>query len=350
MDAAEYLPEARGAIDIFQLEPERITVAGWLVHPEHPIDRVRVAVDGQSLGAFEIHQRPDVAASLKGVRHAESSGFRAQADIRVQDRSIHSVEVIGTLGSREEIAFVSDRLGAQYRPVVPKPELIYRVSGNRDPQLFLETGLRLARQMVGHIRRHLPDDGPRPTRLLDWGCGCGRMTQFLPELMPGIALSGCDIDAEAIGWLSQQLPAASFATNGLCPPLPFPDDSFDVVTAVSVMTHLTPRLQLRWLKEIRRVLRPGGLFAVSIHGSHAAAITLRRYWRWLLPIVGITAAGRERTLQGVAPRRYYRGTFQTLDYTRKRWGEIFEFRGVAEAGLDGYQDILLLRKPALPRP
>ena len=53
--------------------------------------------------------------------------------------------------------------------------------------------------------------------------------------------------------------------NGPEPPLPYADDSFDLVYALSVLTHLPVETQRRWLDELARVARDWVL--VSIHGE-----------------------------------------------------------------------------------
>jgi len=58
------------------------------------------------------------------------------------------------------------------------------------------------------------------------------------------------------------------------PPLPFPDNSFDLIYAVSVFTHLSEEHQRTWLPELRRVLRPGGrLLLVDIGGEQTSTHT-----------------------------------------------------------------------------
>ena len=56
-----------------------------------------------------------------------------------------------------------------------------------------------------------------------------------------------------------------FEVNGPEPPLPYADDSFDLVYALSVLTHLPVETQRRWLEELARVAREWVL--VSIHGE-----------------------------------------------------------------------------------
>src|SRR5262249_14848680 len=50
-------------------------------------------------------------------------------------------------------------------------------------------------------------------------------------------------------------------------PLRYRDASFDLVYAFSVFTHLPESLQLAWMGELRRVLRPGGYLLISLHGE-----------------------------------------------------------------------------------
>jgi SAM-dependent methyltransferase len=50
-------------------------------------------------------------------------------------------------------------------------------------------------------------------------------------------------------------------------PPPYADDSFDLVYAISVFTHLTQDVAVAWAAEMRRVLRPGGMFFFTTRGA-----------------------------------------------------------------------------------
>src|SRR5262249_27140661 len=78
---------------------------------------------------------------------------------------------------------------------------------------------------------------------------------------------GTDLNPAAVRWCRTNLAFASFEENGLAPPLPFEDGRFELVYALSVFTHLPEELQLAWMKELRRVLRPGGWLLLSTHGD-----------------------------------------------------------------------------------
>jgi SAM-dependent methyltransferase len=149
---------------------------------------------------------------------------------------------------------------------LPPPALIVRVAGTGDTAWFLESG-RLAAEA---IRDALRGDGAEIGQLraiLDFGCGCGRVTRRWAGLR-GVSVYGSDRDERAIEWSRRNLPFAEFETNGLAPPLVFEDASFDLVYALSVLTHLPEELQRLWLRELHRVLRPGGRLLVTTHGEH----------------------------------------------------------------------------------
>jgi SAM-dependent methyltransferase len=149
---------------------------------------------------------------------------------------------------------------------VPPPRLIMRVAGTPDPAWFLESGRLAAASIRGAL-----DRAGRPVEelgaILDFGCGCGRVTRRWATL-DGVAVHGSDRNAAAIEWCRHNLGFAHFETNGLAPPLPYADGSFDLVYALSVFTHLTEELGLAWAAELERVLRPGGQLLLTTHGDH----------------------------------------------------------------------------------
>jgi SAM-dependent methyltransferase len=133
-----------------------------------------------------------------------------------------------------------------------------RVAMTADADWFLRTG----RAAYDAIAAHAPLDDVGS--VLDFGCGCGRVTRYFDRFDGAVA--GSDLSRPAVDWCRENLPFATFELNGLHPPLRFADASFDLVYALSVFTHLTAELQLAWRDEVLRVLRPGGLFLLTTHG------------------------------------------------------------------------------------
>lgn len=215
---------------------------------------------------------------------------------------------------------------------LPPPHLMTRVSGNDDAGTYTQTGARLAARLAEALTW-----ADRPVRdVLDWGCGPGRVTVHLARDHPELALCGCDIDTEAIAWCRENIPG-QFAVSPLYPPLPYPDGSFDAVLAMSVMTHLPRRTQRRWLQDLARVLRPGGVLLASVHGQ-AAAAAFR-----VSDLAGIRDHYLNTDLAGIVPDGYYRDVLQDEAYTRNAWSDWFEIATWYEAHLE-LHDLVVCRK------
>ncbi len=97
---------------------------------------------------------------------------------------------------------------------------------------------------------------------LDVGCGRGEFLELAGSHFANAA--GCDPSA---GMLSY---GRSFATHNQPHPtkLPFASHSFDLVTAVCVYHHVAVDARAELTGEVRRVLRPGGLFCIIEHNPY----------------------------------------------------------------------------------
>lgn len=102
--------------------------------------------------------------------------------------------------------------------------------------------------------------------ILDFGCGCGRIIRYLPQYTSA-KLYGCDYNPELISWCSKNLTFAEFRQNELAPPLSYSGESFDLIYARSVFTHLDEHLQKLWMAELLRMLKPGGYLYFTMHGE-----------------------------------------------------------------------------------
>jgi SAM-dependent methyltransferase len=106
-------------------------------------------------------------------------------------------------------------------------------------------------------------------RVLDFGCSSGRVIRVFPPLHPDVEWHGCDPNEGAIRWAQQHLPEVRFAVSPQEPPLPFPDEHFDVAYAVSIWSHFGESAALRWLEEMRRLIRPGGRLLITVQGYNS---------------------------------------------------------------------------------
>ena len=102
----------------------------------------------------------------------------------------------------------------------------------------------------------------RPTRVLEVGCGPGGFAHRITAALPAADLVAIDQSARFV-----EMTAARGITAHVADlqSLPFPDDSFDVVTAMWMLYHVSDLH--RGLAEVRRVLRPGGTFIAVTNGD-----------------------------------------------------------------------------------
>ena len=135
-----------------------------------------------------------------------------------------------------------------------------RRGGRWDVEEFLELG----RRDVAAARTWLAELGLPTTwdRVLDFGCGAGRLTQALAEHAGEVV--GVDVSAPMLE-TARRLDRGGRCTlvlNETADLRAFPDDSVDLVVTERVLQHLPPRVVEGYLAEFLRVLRPGGLALV----------------------------------------------------------------------------------------
>jgi ubiquinone/menaquinone biosynthesis C-methylase UbiE len=122
-------------------------------------------------------------------------------------------------------------------------------------------------------------------RVLDIGCGTGSLTLLIKRLHPAVAVVGLDPDPKALAIARRKAERAGLALQldqGFSDSLAHPDASFDRVFSSLMFHHLTQPEKLATLREVRRVLRPGGSLHLLDFGpprsgfSRAAAHVLHK--------------------------------------------------------------------------
>lgn len=98
----------------------------------------------------------------------------------------------------------------------------------------------------------------RPMELLDFGCGIGNSIPHLREAFPHAHLHGVDPSGESIQFAERtHSDKALFQTN-TDDQLPYDAQRFDLVQVACVFHHIPPAQRQHWMREIHRVLKPGG--------------------------------------------------------------------------------------------
>lgn len=250
------------------------------------------------------------------------------------------------LDLRDQLLRRSDRL-------VPPRRLDF--VGHSD---FVATG----EEFLGHF---VTIGGLRPDeRVLDIGCGIGRMARPLTRFLSGEGTyDGFDVNPEGIAWCRERYaPYPNFRFvhadlhNGRYNPggtgraetfrFPYDDASFDFALATSVFTHLLEPAADRYLGETARVLRPGGrallTFFLLDEGSRRALAEGRATLAFRDPDGDVAVVDPEVPEEAVA-------------YSARWLEDALERHGLRRAdahpgswrGMPGvsYQDIVLVERP-----
>lgn len=181
-------------------------------------------------------------------------------------------------------------------------------------------------------------------RIYDFGCGCGRISLPLVKIAPAANLTATDADVEATNWLRGRLPSANIAANGALPPLPFADDSFDLIIGWSVVTHLPEDYQDAWLAELARVLTPGGTMLLTVHGpTHFEIIDAPEDDpnRTALSEKGFVYFENHGPDSPFAP--YYQTTYHHPDYIRDHWSQWVEVVDILPGAARPSHDMVITR-------
>ncbi len=218
---------------------------------------------------------------------------------------------------------------------MPSARLVSLVAGTSDLRWFWQGG-KLAAESIESVLKKNEADLDSFNEILDFGCGCGRVIRHLKI---NSSLHGTDYNPDLINWCRSNLPFGQFDTNGLAPPTRYPYEKFDFIYALSVLTHLPEELQGSWMKELWRVLRPGGYLIISTHGESYLARLDQAEQRQFM-------AGRL-----VVKRSDYAGAnictvFHPEQYVRRELAGSFVVIDFIAQGAHGnpHQDLFLMRK------
>ena len=322
------------------------------------------AAEGRSAGphfdtAYYLAQNPEVGSSgmnplLHYIRHGCAEGRIAapydegeafEAAVRARQQGLTGPAAALFTGARaDHVHFpLTGRDAPPSRGGLPLPPL--RLA-QRIGSVTLEDFDGSGRDIRQTILRTLPGGWDwNGKRCLDFGSGVGRALRHFAAEAEQAEFWGCDIDGPSIRWSVQNLsPPFRFFQIGETPTLPFEDSSFDLVTAVSVLSHIHSTWH-QWLMEIRRILKPGGVFFATFLGPTPMAEMLGEPYHGRSSDFGMYVKGPFQNWNDGGPM-----IFVSPDWLKGFWGSIFDIDYIAIDGLMEYQSFVLARKPAVGAP
>jgi SAM-dependent methyltransferase len=220
-----------------------------------------------------------------------------------------------------------DRLAENYDDLLRDP---WRDRFAADSDFFI-------RQKCKVVARRLARNSNRALRVLDAGCGQGTAFQFFGS---GVHVFGTDISKPMLAEAVRRGPVALQEPYDL----PFADDTFDAIYAFCIYHHIPDDDHVRHLRELTRVVKPGGEVMIFEHNPYnpvTAAIFSRA------PI--------DRGCHMIKPKRL-RAIFRESALTRLEQGfllfvpeALYPYAGAAESALSwlplGGQYFVSGRKP-----
>jgi ubiquinone/menaquinone biosynthesis C-methylase UbiE len=111
----------------------------------------------------------------------------------------------------------------------------------------------------------------RAHRILDIGCGTGTLATEIKRLRPNASVVGLDPDPKALARGRRKAERAGVSMQfdqGFSDELPYPSVSFDRVFSSFMFHHLQPEQKEKTLREVRRVLSPGGSLHLMDFSKH----------------------------------------------------------------------------------
>ncbi len=197
--------------------------------------------------------------------------------------------------------------------ILPPDYLIYE-SFQINYKKYYTDSLETTKWLLNHFKKHIE---LKNKKILDWGCGPGRIIRHLPNLLEGNSrYYGTDYNKKSIEWCSKNLPGINFNNNSLEAKLPYPDNYFDIIYGISIFTHLSEQLHHDWYFELHRILKPEGIMFLTTQGDNfkvkLTKSELVRYKNNELIVRGKVKEGH-RTYSAFHPKEFMKELFNNVN-------------------------------------
>jgi trans-aconitate methyltransferase len=177
--------------------------------------------------------------------------------------------------------------------------------------------------------------------ILDWGCGVGRVTRCLPTYFPEAHIVGADANPNCIEWLQNNIPDIQWILSNANDRGENLIGSYDLIIALSVLTHLPTNEQANWLNKLHSLLNTKGLVWLSTHGK-TYLYQLTHQQKKQLAEQGILTLGADK--KGSRQMRTYHTYSGMKQLLGRDWEIVMYYDGQKFPGILGGQDAWLLKK------
>lgn len=149
---------------------------------------------------------------------------------------------------------------------LPPSLLAYDAYGHTNWPVYYHSGIAHAKYICQLIDENLET---QDMSICEWGCGPARIIRHIRAFLDksNAQLYGFDYNPDSISWCQENIDDTIFISNSVSPPLPCDENSYDCLYNLSVFTHLSEKMHIDWISELRRVVKPGGLIIFTTHGD-----------------------------------------------------------------------------------
>jgi SAM-dependent methyltransferase len=202
--------------------------------------------------------------------------------------------------------------------------------------------------------------------VLDFGCGTSRILRYFVEFLPGPRYYASEVFLENVHWGQLAFPEVTYLHQNSFPPIEMKDEHFDIIYAYSIFTHLEEKFHLLWLSELHRLLKPGGLLILTVHGERVLSRCKQEdnVRRSMLfegkdhrEVVSKFANEGYVFYTGYEPGYLTQGgldaerfgiAYISKKYIRRNWTKWFDVLEHEEGAVSNWQDYVVLEKGARP--
>jgi ubiquinone/menaquinone biosynthesis C-methylase UbiE len=169
----------------------------------------------------------------------------------------------------EELALAAEgssgQANAAHMPKFPASEIQIQTTGQAG-RATLEEGFAFYEDTCLAYERHTGRALGHNDKVLDFGTGWGRILRFFVREVGSANCYGTDVNPDLVELCRTLFESDNFAVNSAFPPTSFPDNTFSLIVGYSVFSHLSEAACRAWMKEFYRLLKPGGLAALTTRG------------------------------------------------------------------------------------
>lgn len=190
-----------------------------------------------------------------------------------------------------------------------------------------------AQEVLGILHRY----GFTSGTLLDYGCGAGGMSIYLHNHGYTAHLLDMSVDALKVATLNEEanktVEGPIYKLVGDATKLPFPDGTFDIVASWGLVEHFDEASLRVLLRDVIRVLRPGGIFIADIIPGGFNARAVGTAFNFGASALFHVVRGKAKEVPELR-RRYYERYFET-SFSTKKWAQILREEGLIDVQVRG---------------